>query len=115
MSTIDKKSVIEGRNEDSNSLDLFKDVSTGNLVYRTALGIEVVVATKVGLQDVLNRLASAEALLETIKTVPAIAKVIKQVEAEKGKEAEAAVRNLGEMQAAAAEKNLKAEAPAEEL
>ena len=72
-------------------------------------------ATKIGLQDVLNRLASAEALLETIKTVPAIAKVIKQVEAEKGKEAEAAVRDLEEMQAAAAEKNLKAEAPAEEL
>ena len=60
MSTIDKKSVIEGRNEDSNSLDLFKDVSTGNLVYRTALGIEVVVATKVGLQDVLDRLAVLE-------------------------------------------------------
>ena len=60
MSTIDKKSVIEGRNEDSNSLDLFKDVSTGNLMYRTALGIEVVVATKVGLQDVLDRLAVLE-------------------------------------------------------
>ena len=60
MSTIDKKSVIEGRNEDSNSLDLFKNVTTGNLVYRTALGIEVVVATKVGLQDVLDRLAVLE-------------------------------------------------------
>lgn len=111
MSTIDKKPVIEGRNEDSNSLDLFKDVSTGNLVYRAALGIEVVVATKAGLQDVLNRLATAEALLEIIKTVPAIAKVIKQAEKEK----EAAVRDLEAMQAAAAEKNLKAEAPAEEL
>jgi hypothetical protein len=113
MSTIDKKPVIEGRNEDSNSLDLFKDVSTGNLVYRTALGIEVVVATQVGLQDVLNRLVSAETLLEIIKTVPAIAKVIKEAEAKAEKEA--AVRDLGAMQAAAAEKNLKAEAPAEEL
>lgn len=111
MSTIDKKSVIEGRNEDSNSLDLFKDVSTGNLVYRTALGIEVVVATKVGLQDVLNRLASTEALLEIIKTVPTIAKVIKEAEAKAEKEA--AVRDLEAMQAAA-KKNL-AEAPAEEL
>lgn len=111
MSTIDKKFVIEGRNEDSNSLDLFKDVSTGNLVYRTALGIEVVVATKVGLQDVLDRLAAVEELLKEVKAIPAIDKGIKQV---KEKE-EAAIRNLGAMQAAAAEKNLKAETPAEEL
>jgi len=111
MSTIDKKPIIEGRNEDSNSLDLFKNVTTGNLVYRTALGIEVVVATQVGLQDVLNRLATAEALLEIIKTVPEITKVIKEAEAKAEKEA--AVRDLEAMQAA--EKNLKAEAPAEEL
>lgn len=60
MSTIDKKPVIEGRNEDSNSLDLFKNVTNGNLVYRTALGIEVIVATQVGLQDVLDRLSALE-------------------------------------------------------
>lgn len=65
MSTIDKKPVIEGRNEDSNSVDLFKNITNGNLVYRTALGIEVVVATQVGLQDILDRLAVLEeAILE---------------------------------------------------
>lgn len=111
MSTIDKKPVIEGRNEDNNSVDLFKDVSTGNLVYRTALGIEIVVATQVGLQDVLDRLAAIEELLETIIKIPAIDRGIKQAEAQAGKEA--AVRDLGAMQAAA-KKNL-ADASAEEL
>lgn len=80
MSNIEKKFLIDAQNEDPNQIDLFKNRSTGNLVYRTATGIEVVVATQVGLQDVLNRLAAVEAILETVKTIPAINKAIKGAE-----------------------------------
>jgi flavin-binding protein dodecin len=85
MSNVEKKFLIDAQNEDPNQIDLFKNRSTGNLVYRTATGIEVVVATQVGLQDVLNRLAATEALLEIIKTIPVIDKAIKEAikEAEK--------------------------------
>jgi hypothetical protein len=70
MSTIEKKSYIDGRNEDSNSVDLFKDSDTGNLMYRTSLGVKVAIATPEGIQALIDRVEVLEKIIEKIAGVP---------------------------------------------
>lgn len=90
MSTIEKKSVRSAAREDRNTVDLFKNSSTGNISYRAANGAEVVVIPAAGIQSLIDRIAVLEQILE------------KAVGELKGRE-QAVIKNLKEEAALAAE------------
>ena len=54
MSYIDKKYFKEGANENLNNIDLYKNKTTGDLVYRNHNGIEVVVAPPNGVLNLVG-------------------------------------------------------------
>jgi hypothetical protein len=54
MSYIEKKFFREGQNETPSQIDLYKNRSNGELVYRDPNGIEIVVSPQGGLESIIN-------------------------------------------------------------
>ena len=56
MSYIEKKFFKEGQNETSNQIDIFKNKSTGDLMFRDPLGEEILITPQGGLAPIINNL-----------------------------------------------------------
>lgn len=94
MSTIEKKSVRSAAREDRNTVDLFKNSSTGDISYRAANGAEVVVIPAAGIQSLIDRIAVLEQVIE---------KLAGGGKPVRGKEAAAAINEIKQFEAAAVE------------
>jgi hypothetical protein len=61
MSYIEKKFFKEGQNETSNQIDVFKNKSTGDLMFRDPLGEEILITPQGGLAPIINNLPTGPA------------------------------------------------------
>jgi hypothetical protein len=61
MSYIEKKFFKEGQNETSNQIDIFKNKSTGDLMFRDPLGEEILITPQGGLAPIINNLPTGPA------------------------------------------------------
>lgn len=94
MSTIEKKSLRTAGKEDRNSIDLFKNESTGNISYRTRTGTEVIVVPAEGIQSFVNTVKLIEAFIGKEKLAEFAAKLAAEEGKAEATKAEGATKEI---------------------